>query len=101
MPEEHIIFKLFKLIIIYQIIFNLLQEIKDGLERSTRSHTIPALSKLLQPLIFSLRFCSKYSGLFLSLLFIHDYANLRCAWYIALVDMQMRCCVSVLSFARC
>ncbi len=27
--------------------FNLLQEIKDGLEPSTRSHTIPALSKLL------------------------------------------------------
>ncbi len=28
-------------------IFNLLQEIKDNLEPSTRSHAIPALSKLL------------------------------------------------------
>ncbi len=34
------------------VIFYLLQEIKDDLETSTRSHAIPTLSKLLQPLIF-------------------------------------------------
>ncbi len=35
------------------VIFNLLQEIKDDLEPSTRSHAIPALSKLLANLNFS------------------------------------------------
>ncbi len=42
---------------------------------------------LLQPFIFGLRFFSTYCGLFIYLFFIRDYANLRCAWYIALVDM--------------
>ncbi len=85
MPEEHIIQK-------YNLpsygIFNLLQEIKDDLELSTRSHTIPALSKLLANLhFFGLRFFLIYCGFFIYLFFICDYANLPSAWYIALVDM--------------
>ncbi len=49
MPEEHII-RTYHLP--SHFIFNLLQEIKDELEPSTRSHTIPALSKLLANLHF-------------------------------------------------
>ncbi len=70
MPEEHII-RTYRLP--SHVIFKLLQEIKDDFEPSTRNHAIPALSKLLAN--------------FISLFFICDYANLRCAWYIALVDM--------------
>ncbi len=49
MPEEHII-RTYRLP--SHVIFNLLQEIKDDLEPSTRSHAIPALSKLLSNLHF-------------------------------------------------
>ncbi len=65
------------------VIFNLLQDIKDDLEPSTRSHTI-----LLATLNFlaSGSFQHTVPSLFI-LFFICDYANLRCAWYIALVDM--------------
>ncbi len=68
--------------------FYLLQEIKDDLEPSTSSRSIPALSKLLANLHFlGFWFFSMYCGLFIYLFFICAYANLRCAWYIALVDM--------------
>ncbi len=76
MPEEHII-RTYSLP--RHVIFYLLQEIKDDFEPSTRSHAIPGLSKLLATLHFSV--------LWLLYFFICDYANLRCAWYIALIDM--------------
>ncbi len=49
MPEEHII-QTYRLP--SHVIFNLLGEIKDDLEPSTRSHAIPGLSKLLANLYF-------------------------------------------------
>ncbi len=49
MPEEHII-RTYRLP--SHVIFNLLQEIKDALKPSTRSHAIPGLSKLLASLNF-------------------------------------------------
>ncbi len=49
MPEEHII-QTYHLP--SHVIFNLLQEIKDDLESSTRSQAIPDLSKLLANLNF-------------------------------------------------
>ncbi len=56
MPEEHII-RTFCLP--SHVIFNLFHEIKDDMEPSTSSHTIPALSKLLATLKFlGLRFFS-------------------------------------------
>ncbi len=48
-PDEHIIQKY---CLPSHVIFNLLQEIKDDLEPSTRSQAIPALSIGLQPFIF-------------------------------------------------
>ncbi len=69
-----------------------IQEIKDDLEPSTRSHAIPAL---LKPSFFGLRFFSTYCGFFISLFFISDYTNLRCAWYI---DEMLRLCSLICAF---
>ncbi len=68
--------------------FNLLQEIKDDLEPSTRSHAIPDLSKLLETLHFlaSGSFQRTVASLFLHSLFA---TTLFCAALgaLALVDM--------------
>ncbi len=47
MPEEHMM-RTYRLA--SHVIFNLLQELKDNLEPSTRSHAIPGLSKRLATL---------------------------------------------------
>ncbi len=83
MSEEHIM-RTYRLP--SHAIFNLLQEIKDDLEPSTRSHATPALSKLLANLHFLLA-SGSFQSTVTSLFFICDYANFHCAWYIALVDM--------------
>ncbi len=85
MPEQHII-RTYNLP--SHVIFNLLQEIKDDLEPSTRRHIIPGLSELLATLNFlaSGSFQCTVASLFF-LFFICDYTNLRCAWYIALANM--------------
>ncbi len=66
------------------VIFNLVQEIKDNFEPSTRSHAIPCLSKLI-----NLHFLASdsFQHTVASLFFICDYAHLRYAWCIALVNM--------------
>ncbi len=68
MPEEHII-RTYSLP--SHVIFNLLQEIKDDLEPSTRSHAIPSLSKLHATLHFlaSGSFQCTVASLFLNSLF--------------------------------
>ncbi len=73
MLEEHIIWT-YRLP--SHVIFNLLQEIKVDLKPSTRSHAIPALSKLL--VFFGFRFSGFVASLFLYPLFA---SNLCCAWY--------------------
>ncbi len=73
-PEEHIIWTY---CLPSQVIFNLLQEIKDDLEPSTRSHAILALSKLLAN-------SGSFQRTLVSLYFIRDYSNLHCAWCVAL-----------------
>ncbi len=77
MPEEHII-QTYRLP--SHIIFNLLQEIKDDLENQV-------YQSFSQTFIFGLQFFSTYCGVIISLFFICNYGNLRCAWYIALVNM--------------
>ncbi len=82
MPEEHI---MRTHLLPSHVIFNLLQEIKDDLEPSTRSRAIPGLSKLLANL--HCLASGSFQRTMASLFFICNYANLRCAWYIVLVDM--------------
>ncbi len=69
MPEEHII-RTYRLP--SHVIFNLLQEIKDDLEPSTRSHAIPGLSKLLATVHFLASGSFQYTvaSLFLYSLFV-------------------------------
>ncbi len=62
MPEEHII-RIYRLP--DHVTFNLLQEIKDDLEPSSRCHAIPALSKLLANLLASSSFQRTVASLFL------------------------------------
>ncbi len=68
-PEEHII-RTYRLP--SHVIFNLLQELKDNLGPSTRSHRIPGLSKLPANLHFlpSSSFQRTVASLFLTTLFM-------------------------------
>ncbi len=89
MPEEHILRK-------YHFpshVFYLLQETKDNLKPSSRSHAIPALSKLLQPFIFWPPVLFNILWLLYSLFTIMLICMLRwsvCKWDVASVFFNLR-----------
>ncbi len=94
MPEEHII-RTYSMP--DHVIFNLLQEIKDDLEPSTRSHAIPRL--LATHHFLAYRFLLMYCGVFISLfattlicaaLGILPWST--CKWDVASVFFNLRGC---------